>query len=252
MLQKWHGAGNDFLVDVTSADSASWWTAERAALVCDRHRGLGADGLLVACLDGDDVTMILFNADGSRAEMSGNGIRCLAAAVMRSRRDGASSVKIATDVGIREVTLELHGLEGYGSVDMGTVTTERGGDLALGIANVGNPHAVVLDRPEWTTRDREDVAHELSGALGGANVEFVTVQSASHVSLVTFERGVGWTLACGTGSVACAAVLFENGLIGAHVTVQNPGGALVVDLDGQNCTLGGPVQFVADATWDHV
>ena len=84
-LQKWNGAGNDFLVDVAPPFDLAVWTSERAVAVCDRHHGLGADGLLLAALDGDAVTMTLMNADGSIAEMSGNGIRCLVAAVQIGR-----------------------------------------------------------------------------------------------------------------------------------------------------------------------
>jgi len=82
-LQKWHGAGNDFLVEVSEHGTAPWWDAARARAICDRTTGIGADGLLLATL-GSEVTMTLYNADGSEAEMSGNGIRGLAAAVRRT------------------------------------------------------------------------------------------------------------------------------------------------------------------------
>ncbi len=84
-LQKWQGAGNDFLVDVQRAGEARPWTSERVREICARATGVGADGLLVADLS-DGVTMTLFNADGTRAEMSGNGARCVAAAVRRAVR----------------------------------------------------------------------------------------------------------------------------------------------------------------------
>src|ERR1700677_1759475 len=81
-LQKWHGTGNDFLIDVQEPGYAEWWTPARVRSICQRTTGVGADGLIVAALD-SPVSMTLFNADGSVAEMSGNGIRCLAAAVRR-------------------------------------------------------------------------------------------------------------------------------------------------------------------------
>ena len=95
-LQKWHGAGNDFLVEVIEHGTAPWWDEEHVRAVCDRTTGVGADGLLLATV-GSEVTMVLFNADGSRAEMSGNGIRCLAAAVRRSTRDAWDSLDVMGD-----------------------------------------------------------------------------------------------------------------------------------------------------------
>ena len=248
-LQKWHGAGNDFLVEVTSVDGAKWWTPPRAAAVCDRHLGVGADGLMIAALDEERLTMTLFNADGSRAEMSGNGIRCLVAAVARSTSDAREQWTVLTDAGTRLVTLALDGERGTGSVAMGPVTLEEPLPGSLGVARVGNPHVVVSDQVPWSDHDREKFAADLSGQLGGANVEFVSVLSPDHVSLVVVERGVGWTMACGTGSVATVAVLYELGLVGSTVTVDSPGGALTVTLDDGEATLAGPVQFVADVSW---
>ena len=98
-LQKWHGAGNDFLVDVCDPGEGEWWTRSRARAVCHRTTGGGADGLLVATLT-SPVTMVLFNSDGSTAEMTGNGIRCLAAAVRRSTNATFSSLDVATFAGL--------------------------------------------------------------------------------------------------------------------------------------------------------
>ena len=119
----------------------------------------------------------------------------------------------------------------------------------IGVAGVGNPHVVVDDDAAWTRGDRELIAQRLSEQVGGANVEFVTVLDPGHVSLTVYERGVGWTLACGTGSVASAAVLHRAGRVETQVCVSNPGGDLVVNLQGDQATLAGPVRFVADITW---
>ena len=249
-LQKWHGAGNDFLVDVTTPEGASWWNPERALALCDRHRGVGADGLLVAALGDDVVTMTLFNADGSLAEMSGNGIRCLVAAVQRSSGDHRSSRRVSTATGVREVAIQVQGDHRKGSVSMGAVTLLAPLPGALGVASVGNPHVVVRDNASWNTRDREDLAEKLSTSVGGANVEFVTVTSRRSVDICVVERGVGWTLACGTGSVAVVKVLFDLGEVDDCVVVTNPGGDLEVTLQNGEATLAGPVAFVADVTWD--
>jgi len=118
-LQKWHGAGNDFLVEVSEHGTAPWWDAERARAVCDRTTGVGADGLLLATL-GSEVSMTLYNADGSAAEMSGNGIRCLAAAVRRTTNGTWDTLEVHTIAGVRTVTLKMEDTSGYGSVEMAT------------------------------------------------------------------------------------------------------------------------------------
>ena len=120
-LQKWNGAGNDFLVDVGSADELAMWTASRAMAICDRQAGIGADGLLLATHQDGSLSMTLFNADGSIAEMSGNGIRCLVAAVHRATQATWSNIDVATGSGRRTVSLTLDGAQGFGSVDMGSV-----------------------------------------------------------------------------------------------------------------------------------
>jgi diaminopimelate epimerase len=247
-LQKWHGAGNDFLVDVVHHGATPWWTPERAVAVCDRHLGVGADGLLIA-KEGPTVEMVLFNADGSTAEMSGNGIRCLAAAVHKFQHANWTDLDVTTAAGIRNVQLSMNGDRGYGSVDMGEVTVGRVIPDSLGVANVGNPHVIVRDEKSWTHSFREEIVSKIVSANGPANVEFVTVHSRSSIAIHVFERGVGWTQACGTGSCATAAVLRDLGEVDDSVTVANPGGELHVSLNGHKATLSGPVQFVADLEW---
>ena len=247
-LQKWHGAGNDFLVDVIEHGTAPWWTPERARAVCTRTTGFGADGLLVATV-GSHVTMELYNADGSIAEMSGNGIRCLAAAVRRATNATWERVEVETAAGRRAVDLWMDGTFGTGSVDMGDVTFGDDIDGALGVASLGNPHVVVMDEASWTTQYCEQVAEAMAAQVGGANVEFVSLLGRDHLSIRVIERGVGWTLACGTGSCASAAVALRLGLTGPDVTVDNPGGALRVSMDGSRAALSGPVQFVGNVEW---
>lgn len=247
-LQKWHGAGNDFLIDVVSEHDAPWWNASHASAVCARATGVGADGLIVATL-GSPVEMVLYNADGSVAEMSGNGIRCMAGAVRRATKGEWTSLEVLTSAGLREVTLEMQGDHGYGGVAMGTVVFGRNQEGAVGVANVGNPHVVVEDNPSWPDVQREAMAERMSSFEGGANVEFVTVIDRGKLAMRVIERGVGWTLACGTGSYAAAAVFHREGRCDADVVVDNPGGPLRVVIEGDEATLSGPVQFVADMEW---
>jgi len=248
-LQKWNGAGNDFLVDVGSSDELAVWTASRATAVCDRQAGMGADGRLLATVDGGSQAMKLFNADGSIAEMSGNGIRCLVAAVRRATRATWSSIEVATGAGRRTVSLTLDGDEGFGSVDMGSVRLEQPLEGTLGVANVGNPHIVLMDEAAWSDAERTARAESLSDLVGGANIEFVTILSDTQVAIKVHERGVGWTQACGTGSVATTAVMHHLGLTGPKVVVSNPGGDLIVELNGNEATLAGPVAFERDVEW---
>jgi diaminopimelate epimerase len=193
--------------------------------------------------------MVLFNADGSNAEMSGNGIRCLAAAVRRDTQAQWKSLDVMTGAGLRTVSLDMDGDSGYGGVAMGEVTFGHNIEDALGVANVGNPHVVVVDNPSWPDVQREAIAARMSSMEGGANVEFVTIVDRGHLQMRVIERGVGWTLACGTGSCAAAAVFYREGLCDADVVIDNPGGPLRVLLDGSKVTLSGPVQFVANVEW---
>ena len=250
-LQKWNGAGNDFLVDVAPAIELQAWDAAAAVAVCDRERGLGADGLLLAACDDNTVTMTLFNADGSIAEMSGNGIRCLVAAVRRATNATWSEVRVNTLAGPRTVTLQMNSeTEGHGTALMGSVAFLAAPEGSLGAVDVGNPHVVVRDDETWRTDDRERIASAMQAAMPeGANVEFVTVTHPGRVSIRVFERGVGWTQACGTGSVATAAVLHSLDIVGPRIVVENPGGELVVSLQGSEATLGGPVVFEGDREW---
>ncbi|HTT59930.1 MAG TPA: hypothetical protein VMF33_07770, partial [Acidimicrobiales bacterium] len=174
-LQKWHGAGNDFLIDVQRAGQARPWTNQLVRDVCARATGVGADGLLVAGL-AEGVTMTLFNADGSRAEMSGNGARCLAAAVRRATHSGADELVVTTDVGDKTVRLTMvNDVAGAGSVDMGEVTFGEDLEGAWGVAYVGNPHVAVLDEEHWSDATREELGAKYAAQMGGANVEFVRV-----------------------------------------------------------------------------
>ena len=252
-LQKWHGAGNDFLVDVLDYGTAAWWTADRVRAACDRHHGVGADGVVVAEVGaeghaGHEVVMSLFNADGSRAEMSGNGIRCLAAGVRRATRGRWTELDVLTDAGLRTVEFDRDD-PSWATVDMGEVELLAAPAGAMGAARVGNPHVVVLDEVAWSDAERDARAADLSAAVGGANVEFVRLEATGRVAMRVHERGVGWTMACGTGSCAVAAVLRAQGRAGDRVVVANPGGDLEVSLLGARARLRGPVAFVGNVEW---
>jgi diaminopimelate epimerase len=249
-LEKWHGAGNDFLVAVRTRGDARL-DAETARRWCDRHTGLGADGVLEGTFTATGLVMRLRNADGSTAELSGNGLRCLAAAVVRRGLVPEGSFEVATDGGPRRVTVALDpsGSRAWGSVEMGEVSVEPGDSLESGVrAFVGNPHVVTVDRGGSDAELVELATKLAADAPEGTNVEFVTVIHEAHLSIRVVERGAGLTLACGTGSCATVAVTHDLGITAPRVTVTNQGGDLLVELDGVNATLSGPAVRIAEIT----
>ncbi len=229
-LRKYHGLGNDFLI-LLDADGTLPFDADLARAVCDRHRGIGADGL-IRMTNMAAPRMELLNADGSRAETSGNGLRCAARAVVDAGWVAGPELTITTDAGPRLVSLLD---DGQVSVDMGRIQVE--GEHV----DVGNPHRVVF-------------VDDLVGVDGSTqpdlNLEFVVPgPGPDEITMRVFERGVGETQACGSGACAAAAVAHEKGLVGTLVTVHQPGGDATVTLDGETVTLTGPADFVFEGTW---
>jgi diaminopimelate epimerase len=195
--------------------------------------------------------MALYNADGSRPEMSGNGIRCLAQAWVRAH-PGTTDLQIATDAGPRAVTVEPTEVPAVvvASVAMGKALP--GPELGFAVAgtktttvDVGNPHLVVLvDDVRAADVDGDGPAIEAQVA-GGINVEWIAVTGPDHLALRVWERGAGHTLACGTGACAAAHAAAGWGLVGDEVAVSMEGGDVRVRL-GDEITLIGPAAHVAD------
>ncbi len=253
-LTKHHGLGNDFLV-LLDLDGIHPLSADQAVALCDRHRGIGADGLLrvSAGTGGADVTMELLNADGSRAEMSGNGIRCLAQAVFQAGLASPPTLLVATDAGLRTVTVlsragtRTHRL----SVEMGQAKVGPDqpewvtGDVLKAVqVDLGNPHVVL----HWggaalpDTDELVEIGARIDAATpGGANVEIIRPGIPGQLDMVVYERGVGPTQACGTGACAVAAAAHSWELVGERSTITMPGGPVEV-------TLGDPVLLTGDAT----
>ena len=268
VLDKYEALGNDFLV-LVDLEGRSKLTAALARAACDRHRGFGADGLLRAGPGGGPargggeagqvrMSFELLNADGSEAEMSGNGLRCLAHAAIDAGAVVAGPgdrFGVSTPAGRREVRVqELKRGWMWASTEMGQPEV-HGEPHACNVGNgqlfvdVGNPHLVVLG-PDPARLDVATLGAELSGELGkasgGLNVEFVALgPGRDELTMRVFERGVGETLACGTGSVAAAAALRFWGRVGTKVTVHQPGGDVDVELrDDGIAVLSGPSRRV--------
>ena len=238
-----HEAGNDFLVVLDPEDERRL-SAEQVRLLANRRCGVGADGIIRVGpgRDGCDLSMELRNADGSPAEMSGNGMRCLAQAAVDAGLVSPPRFTVATDAGVRTVDYAPGPGPGRAtaSVDMGPVTLgpeqpdEQDGRRARTVG-VGNPHLVLLG-PDTASIDVAELGPKLQSAYdGGINVEWITVTEDAAGELLDFrvyERGAGETLACGTGSVAAAAAARSWGVVSPEgaVRVRNPGGVLEVAL----------------------
>lgn len=269
-LTKHHGLGNDFLVLLDHAGDDPV-TPGLVRELCDRHQGVGADGVLRATATpsaGVDAKMELFNADGSVAEMSGNGIRCLAQALLlEGWAASKDQVVIATHAGVRVVKVVQVFDDGVGdeerggfmhttvmSVDMGPARIDGEAPEWAGAgvrramwADMGNPHLVAEVGERSLSPDELVVLGERVNASTpmGANVHLLVAGPGDDaVSIRTYERGVGLTEACGTGACAAAAVAHEWGLVGSSVTVDMPGGRAVVEV-GPTVTLTGPATVVA-------
>jgi len=255
---KYHGLGNDFvLVEGPLVDPS------RARRICDRRRGIGADGVVTILPPrsaGAAAAMHIYNPDGSVAEMCGNAIRCLASH-LAEQRDLAGAIRIDTDAGTRECTI----VRGPGgaieavSVEMGPARVQDDAEFRVGgetlraaRVSMGNPHAVLFDEP---TRERAaEIGPRIEKAVeGGVNVGFAR-PGASGIDLVVWERGAGLTDACGTGACAAAVASVRKGAIpaGEPVEIRLPGGALEVTVapDLGRVTLRGPAERVFEGEAD--
>ena len=256
-LHKLHGLGNDFLVALVDELPDEADAARTAAALCHRSDGIGADGLIYAVVDqpssgsGRAATMRLWNSDGSPAEVSGNGLRCLAHAIARTLGEAELDIAVNTVAGPRRCSIRPTHLPDtvVGTTEMGTPgpgprpdrlspTPEAAAERILGpgaiarwaTLDVGNPHVVLA------VADPAAVpVHEAGPAVeaiftGGINVHFGAVTGPDELTLGVWERGAGATAACGTGAVAAAAVFHRWGDVGQNVTVRMAGGQAQVDL----------------------
>jgi diaminopimelate epimerase len=260
VLTKHHALGNDFLVLFDDQPLPRLPFGQLARRWCDRRRGLGADGLIVALTNppvGHDVGMVLHNADGTRAEMSGNGIRCLVHAYARRHGLLEGRVLVHTDAGTRPITFSAGpgAVEIEAEVGMGPVTVIEPPEqwAALGVdpmrpvahLSLGNPHAVVgVD--DVTAVDLE----RLGAAVPSVNLEIVEAgPEPNGITMRVHERGAGITEACGTGACASAHAAASWGLAhpaGGEIVVHMLGGDARVRL-GPEVVLVGPSVFIATA-----
>ncbi|MEN3298605.1 diaminopimelate epimerase [Pseudonocardia sp.] len=265
---KGHGTQNDFVV-LPDAQGALALTPQRVAALCDRHRGLGADGVLrvvrwsalgsggPAPEAGVEWFMDYRNADGSIAEMCGNGVRVFARYLEQAGWLGEGPLRIGTRAGVKDVTFA----DGEVSVEMGRARVGEPSSALVagrefdGVAiDVGNPHlACVTDAAIPALDLTSPPLHDEAAFPNGVNVEFVSPIGTDGVAMRVHERGVGETRSCGTGTVAAVvAALRAAGRESGTVPVETPGGRLRVTVrdGGASTVLHGPAVLVAHGELD--
>jgi diaminopimelate epimerase len=260
-FQKMHGAKNDFVIFDDMKNSVSL-SAAIVAHICNRREGVGADGLIVARpSEQADFFMDYMNADGSLAEMCGNGIRCLAKYVFEKGLTDKTSLSIETRAGIKVVDLlaDGNGQIGHVRVDMGAPIFDpakipvgidakswpildyalkiEGGTFLCSFVSMGNPHCVIL----YDGADLADAPRKYGKVIENhpmfpakINVEFVQVLDRKTVLMRVWERGSGETMACGTGACASAVITILKGLTDNEVSIKLLGGILSIVWKGAN------------------
>lgn len=256
---KMQGLGNDFIVmpdmDPSLAGGGDW--SLLAPRLCDRRFGIGADGLLLVLpSEVADFRMRIFNADGSEPEMCGNGLRCFARYLQRQGLAPQARIRIETGAGVREALLMD---DGRVQVDMGIPEHAREEALTVGdrslevmAVSMGNPHAVVfvddLSGCEFDTYGPLLEAHPAFPRR--ANAEFVQVLGPERLRVKVWERGVGPTLACGTGACAVLVAAVLTGRANRRATIELPGGELEVEWRDERVIMTGAAKVVYSGRLD--
>ncbi len=268
-FSKMHGLGNDFMVvDLVTQHFA--FRPELVRQLSDRQFGIGFDQLLIVETPSNpdvDFRYRIFNADGSEVEQCGNGARCFARFVHDARLTARNPIKVETNSGIIELKLENNDdvvvnmgepkfapsalpFSADAEQDKYTISAplnEGSYDCEVGAVSMGNPHAVMLV---------EDLQSEMVNQLGPeieghsvfpkrVNAGFMQIENRTEMNLRVYERGAGWTLACGTGACAAMVTAHKWGLVDDEVKVNLPGGSLTIKWDGQgDVIMTGPASKV--------
>lgn len=261
---KMNGAGNDFVM-LDNRDLSLALTKDQIEKLCDRHRGIGADGLLCVepATEGGDFKMRYYNADGGEAEMCGNGARCFGRFVNHLHGDSLSKIRFETLAGMISAEFEAGqvriNMSAPHALKLGENLPVAGTHLSVHSVNTGVPHAVVF------VEDLENVpVREWGAALRyheafkpkGTNANFAKVLAADSIAIRTYERGVeDETLACGTGMVACALIHHELTGAASPISVLVKGGDTLrigftesAPHEYTDVTLFGPADFVFQGT----
>jgi diaminopimelate epimerase len=261
-FEKYHGTGNDFII---FEDSQGFDPSKLAQNVCNRHFGIGSDGMmLVEPSDIADVKMVFYNADGSIAPMCGNGIRCFAKYVYDHNIVDREAFNVETLAGIMKVMLESDKNQlTQVTINLGSPNFDNvAGEVSLGVdetvfdlstLTMGTLHSVIftnnIDTLDIDKYGKAIESHSLFPLK--INVNFVQVLDESNIKVSTFERGVGRTLSCGTGSAASAAVSNLKGFTGKKVNVHVPGGTLIIEAKEEGMFMTGPAELICKGEYNY-
>lgn len=268
---KMHGAGNDF-VFVEDFNNEIKDECSLAIKLCDRHYGIGADGLVIVRKSQQaEAKMVIINADGSRANMCGNAIRCFGKYVFEHKMVDKTEFPVETGDGIKviEIILENEKVQ-YVKVYMGKPSykaediplsegedfidseiTSNGKTYRATTVLVGVPHTIIFEDKEKYIATEDGPALEKHKLFKeGSNINFVRVIDDTHIVVNTWERGAGATLACGTGCSASVVVAKKLGLVSREkeIFVKAPGGELVIEVDVDDVYMKGPAEVVFEGT----
>lgn len=268
VFYKYHGTGNDFIILSAFAEGGPFLSPSEVKDICRRHTGVGADGVIFACPPsaGGDAEMRIFNADGSEAEMCGNGIRCLAKFLYEKEGLRSEKMFIETGAGTKELSLSVAegkvievdvdmGFPEFTGPDLPSITDSGvpsetviglpdGSEISALCLSMGNPHCVVFvpDAAKAPVNDWGPHIEWHPLFPRRTNVEFVEVMEESRIRVRVWERGVGETQACGTGACAAFVATLHSGRGSRSMDVHLPGGVLRIYADD-----GGHVHLVGPA-----
>lgn len=272
-FSKFHSLGNDFLIVDRDEVAETGEFTNLARAICERHTGVGADGLIILSVKDPargEATFRIFNADGSEAEISGNGMRCAAAYLFAQQRIEGRTVRFTTASGLREcdfiervedrstIRIEL-GIPRLSSreipFDDGQVRdriidyplTIHKKKYPVTVVSMGNPHCAIFvdrfpNRIDWSAIGAEIESHPFFP--NRTNVEFIRVHSREEIEVLFWERGVGETMSSGSGSTAAAVASILKGLTERKVRVRTSMGQLLVEWEEDTVRQTGPVEFV--------
>ena len=272
---KWQGTGNDFvMIDCLKEPEAAYVSA--AVELCDRHYGIGADGiLLVLPSDKADIRMQIINADGSEAEMCGNGIRCFASYVYEKGYVKFEEFTVETGAGILvPKIMEKHGAEAMVKVDMGEPILEgekipvagygmnrivaepitvKDKEFKMTCVSMGNPHCVIFvdDAENFPIHEYGPLVERHEKFPKRVNAEFIQVIDRKHLRMRVWERGAAVTLACGTGACATTTAAILNDFTDRNIEIQLDGGKLNIEwADNNHLYMTGPAVQVFAGTYN--
>lgn len=257
-FEKIHGCGNDFILIDNTKNNINL-TKDQIAYLCDRHFGIGADGLILVENKDNKFYMNYFNSDGKSAEICGNGLRCTADFIKRNL-DDSDELIISSSVGEHEVnhtnnlvSIKLNkasfnpeeiGLNEDNQILNETIYLDNK-PYSIGYASMGNPHIVIIVNEDFKITDKniKEVLN-FKKLANGANLNFVTIIDKNRIDVTTYERGDGFTLACGTGACASVSLLNKLKLVEDQVDVKVPGGKLNISINDDYLIMTGPAQKV--------